>query len=606
VDQKAIETKAVNAVRDIIVESEYLDQIISDNDKEPAFDGFVYVYSKPNKKKINQIGRIPVQVKGTQRKVTSNAPYINSSVSTDDLRIYLNEGGAFYFVVHISQDGKVKRIFYDDLLPVKVMKILSNANKQASITIKLKPFPTDTELMRGIFVSFLDHKKKQVILNDLKEIPKLEDLQRSGHLDQITFTTAGSQRYSDHFDAILNDEVYIYATLKGSTAHHPIDLWDHEFERVVSFEREQSVTINDTLYYSQYTFIRATSNFTLKFGQSTTLTFPYQKHEGDRGKAKINYTPADSLAVRVSDLEFWIEAVKTECIHIDGEPILITLDNKPLVDKWEDELNFWKKTRETLLILNISEDISIKSMSENDYREINTLIRAFVDKEPLLNIRKDLPLNYTLTVCGLKIALLHIKPCESDNNSRIIDYFSDELIIGFKLAEGGDKEDHFVPVYGVLDKDSWATVSNINFDDVVPSFNRIYDKHSDNCLFRVANESLLSMLLAYDETQKERLLHVATHLSNWLLEKCPEDVLWKNVRLINYLQAVKRGRELSKSERIQLLEIAEDSTMEAQVRAGACLLLDNRDSAEFHLHKLKPSVRADFIKYPIYLFEKQL
>ena len=36
-DSSGIETKATNAVRGIIVESEYLDQFIKDKDKEPSF-----------------------------------------------------------------------------------------------------------------------------------------------------------------------------------------------------------------------------------------------------------------------------------------------------------------------------------------------------------------------------------------------------------------------------------------------------------------------------------------------------------------------------------------------------------------------------------------
>ena len=43
-DKKAIETLAVNAVRDSIVVSDFLDQFIPDNDKEPSWDGFIYVY----------------------------------------------------------------------------------------------------------------------------------------------------------------------------------------------------------------------------------------------------------------------------------------------------------------------------------------------------------------------------------------------------------------------------------------------------------------------------------------------------------------------------------------------------------------------------------
>lgn len=43
-DKKTIETISVNAVRDSVVTSEFLDQFIADNDKEPSWDGAVYIY----------------------------------------------------------------------------------------------------------------------------------------------------------------------------------------------------------------------------------------------------------------------------------------------------------------------------------------------------------------------------------------------------------------------------------------------------------------------------------------------------------------------------------------------------------------------------------
>ena len=52
-DSKAIETLSVNAVKNSIVTTDFLDQFIAENDKEPSWDGFVYMYSNKSKKKSN-------------------------------------------------------------------------------------------------------------------------------------------------------------------------------------------------------------------------------------------------------------------------------------------------------------------------------------------------------------------------------------------------------------------------------------------------------------------------------------------------------------------------------------------------------------------------
>ena len=59
-DSKTIETLSVNAVKDSIVMSEFLEQFIAENDKEPSWDGFVYIYNNRDKKKSDLKGRMPV------------------------------------------------------------------------------------------------------------------------------------------------------------------------------------------------------------------------------------------------------------------------------------------------------------------------------------------------------------------------------------------------------------------------------------------------------------------------------------------------------------------------------------------------------------------
>ena len=49
-DSKTIETLAVNAVKDSIITTDFLEQYIAENDKEPSWDGFVYIYMETRKK----------------------------------------------------------------------------------------------------------------------------------------------------------------------------------------------------------------------------------------------------------------------------------------------------------------------------------------------------------------------------------------------------------------------------------------------------------------------------------------------------------------------------------------------------------------------------
>lgn len=141
-DAKAIETLSVNAVRNSIVTSPYLDQYISDNDKEPSWDGNIYIYNNKRKNKTDLVGRIPVQVKGCQGGDFSKE-VITFPIQTADLRNYLNDGGVVFFVVYISFDGYHKKIYYNDLSPLKIKSILESSKEQKTRSVDLREFPSD-------------------------------------------------------------------------------------------------------------------------------------------------------------------------------------------------------------------------------------------------------------------------------------------------------------------------------------------------------------------------------------------------------------------------------------------------------------------------------
>ena len=122
-NQKTIETIAVNAVKNSIVMSELLDEFIADNDKEPSWDGFVYIYEDNSKKKEKLKGRIPVQVKGHVCENHSKEK-ISFLMSTVDLNNYLEDGGCILFVVYIGNNGLTNKIYYVELTPIKLRKIL--------------------------------------------------------------------------------------------------------------------------------------------------------------------------------------------------------------------------------------------------------------------------------------------------------------------------------------------------------------------------------------------------------------------------------------------------------------------------------------------------
>lgn len=63
-----IESLAVNAVEDYFTKIEQINPTIPVGDKEPSWDGFLYLYSDDSMKKDSLIWLIPIHVKGKQVK----------------------------------------------------------------------------------------------------------------------------------------------------------------------------------------------------------------------------------------------------------------------------------------------------------------------------------------------------------------------------------------------------------------------------------------------------------------------------------------------------------------------------------------------------------
>ena len=132
---KQIEEIAVHTVGLYFSKSQAISPYISNNDKEPCWDGNLYVYSNPDKTNASLYGRIPVQVKGKIIKSNQIKEEIKYPVSTVNLKNYKRDGGILYFVVGIFEH--CEKIYYAELTPLKLKQYIKQSNGRASCSIKL-------------------------------------------------------------------------------------------------------------------------------------------------------------------------------------------------------------------------------------------------------------------------------------------------------------------------------------------------------------------------------------------------------------------------------------------------------------------------------------
>lgn len=128
IDTKAIEEKALNYLKTFIEDSERISQYLADNDKEPCWDGHLYLYNEEGKSKRNLQGRVPIQVKGTEVERFKTKKW-KFKLERVDLQAYLHEP-TFFIVCQIKKNSKERMLFYRELLPCTVQKLLKDMRKR--------------------------------------------------------------------------------------------------------------------------------------------------------------------------------------------------------------------------------------------------------------------------------------------------------------------------------------------------------------------------------------------------------------------------------------------------------------------------------------------
>ena len=143
----------MNHLKRFIEDSKSISQFLTDNDKEPCWDGHLYLYSGGIRDKNHLLGRVPVQVKGTEVEEfkTKNWKF---KIEKDDIKAYLHEP-TFFIVCQIKKDSKEKKLFFREMMPEFVNKLLKDMEKQRSKMTLFYPLTEDlTEFEDQLKVCF--------------------------------------------------------------------------------------------------------------------------------------------------------------------------------------------------------------------------------------------------------------------------------------------------------------------------------------------------------------------------------------------------------------------------------------------------------------------
>ena len=120
-----IEKLAINRVTALFLSCDKIQPWLPQGDKEPLWDGFLYLYSSSEWTNRDMKGRVACQVKG--RDSNSDSEMDSYSVDVCDLENYLRDGGVLFFVVDkvLKKDLRIlRRLNAVQKLLLRILKFL--------------------------------------------------------------------------------------------------------------------------------------------------------------------------------------------------------------------------------------------------------------------------------------------------------------------------------------------------------------------------------------------------------------------------------------------------------------------------------------------------
>lgn len=605
-----IEKIATSAVITEISKTERLSSFINSGDKEPCWDGNVYIHEGKNHTKKN-IKKVATQVKGKLVKPDAVKDTIKYPISYDDLNAYMMNGGTMFFVVYIDNDsGNAIQVYYTTLLPIKVKELFKTV--KTKYQIEFKKFPSDNAEKTELFLNFYSNAQKQNSFAG-KDLPTIEDLVKQGVLESLSFFYTGIGNNTNHNalpKAMDGKPFTLYANVKGGAAPIPVEYFESIQQITMQCGNDTPVLVNDKIFYDEYQVVTTADKVVLHIGSCVKVILP-NKNNVDELFNTEKLTPVSltikinikgNLSEQISGIQFIIAMLENKGFSIGDYTIPVQFGDDELSRiKSKDlpgYLNGLLQAQSLLEKMNVKKDMDIQNFTEEDNKNINLLVGAIGNN---LSI-KELPDGngsaqlQCMQISNLKLAIIFIK---NDNGGYgIFDYFSTHLQMWWKFNDA--EEPVRVSQFSTLKAEDFLSYDNVNLQFVVDDFKII---PPSDMSFDTGNMTLLEIIKAYDKSPSIDLLSIAKQMSDWLRTEATG--LSEDVMTLNDLQISLRERPLNFDEKNLLHNIIKSSDEDA-IKFGAFLLLDEQAEAQNLYNNFTKEEKEHIESYPIFKFYKNI
>lgn len=585
-NSRQIELSAVYTITGIFNACERLSPYIANGDREPVWDGNIYLSNLKNE----CTGKIPVQVKGkTFKNAIPNKP--TYSVSLTNLQAYKRDGGCVYFVVYIKDEEAYP--YYAKLAPIDLKRYIKNASGKQTTSIKLHPLINRKETLEQEFLDFWADCKRQTSFADAPTLP-LEEAIKQGR--KLNFHISGCKSQEEALRHICNSSVYLYTTIKSEGVSVLYPIGDQAFTLQPAALIKKNVSINGTTYFHEFVTSIDDMYHRIVIGNCVTLTINLT--DKDSKRSTIKYESNETfISKKINELKFVKELQVYKSIDLGDSHIAFKSLSVSNIDEIDELIVNLEKMQTLFGILKIG-DVDTKDFTNEDFEHIDYLVKAIVDKQPVAEHQATVT---TASISKYEALLLSYK--QKDGRFIIKEFFDGAKKMAFSYKDNEhDKEFLMTSPYTVIfNRTDCDKLSNIDYSGMISSYEDAA-KHNPYITDR-ANKDMLMALMRYDESDKkdERLYDAIVILNEWLIRKSMDGD--EAIHLINKYQIIKRKRRLTKEEKKELRELLDKfNAKRNDVMTAVSLLLDNESDAEYYYDNMDEHERKFFDSLPIHYF----
>lgn len=562
-NNKKIEKKAINALEQRINSVECLDPYFNSDDKEPTWDGYIGIYSNKEFRK-EDFKRVPVQIKGTKQNDLSKSE-IHFNVSVVDLKNYLREGGVLYFVIFVDSDKS--KIYYNELLVVKIRHFLYNKEHQKTISIPFIEFPENPLIIKQIIINFEKHKHLQTSFSD-KELKSIEDIVNKSTIDSIKI---------DYYPPILdsdlkarNDYGYIYYKEKNSDIYIPVE--ELLFDVKKSETKYEIVSIGDEEYYDSYIISSSSKSIEINFGHSFKMILIPIKLNSYMVSFELKLTK--NLQYIIKDIEFILDFNKLGNIHIKDKNFNFR------IGLFDDEIEiltnlkmYYNQILRIFEFLKLDTNYILPDINKEDIIGTKLLSKGLIRKESVVLKSSNFEGLRPVIYCGKKL-LLYFNKAQLENEYYIQD-------INYEMLSKV-----------ILKYDKILLIENINYNLLMEEYRKTNNQEIYYNIYYLIDQ----LLLGYDysnDTRKD-LLEKSNEFSNLLIELNPNVLDDINIYLYIY-QIKKRMNTLKDKDKEEIINYLNESDYDSSYKTILSSLLDYKELTNHYFKLLSDEMKQQLL-----------